>query len=121
MQGMSSDKSELEFLQAYMTEHSINSSTTLGYEQWRSSQGCSSREYKQIHLVLSREIVRWSQWGVDDVAEILTCLLILFSQQDGAHFSNKIGQIFDCWRWIIKIVCVCINHIFCQDPSLEIP
>ena len=52
--------------------------------------------------MLNRGIVTWGQKGVDDVSELLACLLILFSQEDGAHFSYKVGQLFEGWRLVIR-------------------
>ena len=35
---------------------------------------------------------------MNEVSGLLTCLLILFSQEEGTFYSNKIGQLFEGWR-----------------------
>ena len=70
----------------------------IGEWAWRSSPVPLSSENKEILLSLDKEIVTWGQKGVDDVSELLACLLILFSQEAGDSFSNRIGQIFEGWR-----------------------
>ena len=95
---MASDKTELEVLKIYLKENKMSDTATFKYEDWISSCWSHCSEYKQSHLVLIRGIVTWGQKGVDDVSELLACLLILFSQEDGAHFSYKVGQLFEGWR-----------------------
>eukprot|EP00092_Neocalanus_flemingeri_P083078 GFUD01104225.1.p1 GENE.GFUD01104225.1~~GFUD01104225.1.p1 ORF type:complete len:388 (+),score=81.38 GFUD01104225.1:95-1258(+) len=96
-----SDKTELETVENYMVESKISSTATIEYEQFRSSPWNKSPENERIHLVLSRKIVTWGKKGVDDISELLTCLLILFSQEPGGQFSRKIGQLYDCWRFVL--------------------
>ena len=101
IQSLASDKKELEVVETYLKESKISSSATfIEYEHWRSSPWNKSAESEQIHLVLNRDIVTWGQKGLDDVSEVLTCLLILFSQEPGGQFSMKIGHLHDCWRSI---------------------
>ena len=95
---MTSDKAELTVVENFLTENKINSSQALEIEEWRSSPWSICSEYKHRHLDLSREIVTWGQMGVDDVSKLLTCLLILFSQEDGPLFSSRVGKLFDGWR-----------------------
>ena len=99
-QGLASDKKELEVVERCLIDGKIPSCATIEYEHWRSSPWNKSAESEQIHLVLNRDIVTWGQKGLDDVSEVLTCLLILFSQEPGGQFSMKIGHLHDCWRLI---------------------
>ena len=80
---MASDKTELEVVESYLKENRISNTPTFEYEDWISSCWTLCSEYNQIHLVLNRGMVTWGQKGVDDVSELMACLLILFSQQDG--------------------------------------
>ena len=95
---MTSDKAELTVVENFLTENKINSSQVLEIEEWRSSPWSICPEFSMNHLDLNREIVTWGQMGVDEVSELLTCLLILFSQEDGPFFSSRIEQLFDGWR-----------------------
>ena len=95
---MTSDKAELTVVENFMTENKINSSQDLEIEEWRCSPWSICSEYKQRHLVLNKEIVTWGKMGLDEVSEVLACLLILFSQEDGPYFSSRIGQLFEGWR-----------------------
>ena len=95
---MTSDKAELTVVENFLTENKINSSQALEIEEWRSYPWSICSEYKHSHLVLSREIVTWGKIGLDEVSEVLACLLILFSQEDGPFFSSRIGQLFQGWR-----------------------
>ena len=101
-QCMASDETELEVVENYLKENKLSDTATFEYENWISSCWTHCSEYKQIHLQLNRDIVTWGQKGVDDVSELLACLLILFSQEDGAHFSYKVGQLFEGWRLVIR-------------------
>ena len=98
LQGMTSDKAELIVVENFLTENKINSNEALEIEEWRSYPWSICSEYKHRHLVLSREIVTWGKMGVDEVSELLTFLLILFSQKDGPFFSSRIGKLFQGWR-----------------------
>ena len=95
---MTSDKAELVVVENFLEENKINGRHPLEIVEWRSSPCSLSSENKQVLLVLDREIVTWGQKGLDDVSELLACLLILFSQEDGPFFSCRIGHLFEGWR-----------------------
>ena len=99
-QGMTRDKAEMKVVESFLSLNKINQSEPLniGEWTWRSSPVSLSSENKEILLSLDKEIVTWGRKGVDDVSELLACLLILFSQEAGESFSNRIGQIFEGWR-----------------------
>jgi len=96
VKNMTSDKSELETVERYLEVSNISKTATAEYESWRSSPWESAR-----HLALNRDIVTWGQKGLDKVSEILVCLILLFSQEDGEEFSTNIGQLHDRWRFIL--------------------
>ena len=95
---MTSDKAELVVVENFLEENKINGRHPLEIGEWRSSPSSLSSENKEVLLVLDREIVTWGQKGLDDVSELLACLLILFSQEDGPFFSSRIGHLFEGWR-----------------------
>ena len=97
---MTRDKTEMKVVENFLSLNKIDVSEPLeiGEWAWRSSPVPLSSENKEILLSLYKEIVTWGQKGVDDVSELLACLLILFSQEAGDSFSNRIGQIFEGWR-----------------------
>jgi len=101
--GLVSDKTEMEVVHNYLTKKdlSIMSRETIKYEHWRSSPWNKSAEFEKNHLLLNKEIVTWGQKGLDDVSELLVCLLILFSQEVGGQFSKKIGHFHDKWRFVL--------------------
>ena len=71
---------------------------------------------------LNREIVTWGQKGVDDVSELLSCLLILFSQEDGPFFSSRIGQLFEGWRLFSRLLSMIYIYVDSfQIDSLALP
>ena len=102
IQGWASDKTELEVLEHCLKESNISNSAVIEYEQWRGSTWNKCPEQEQIDHVLHKEISAWGQKGLDDVSELLVCLLILFSQDQGGQFSKKIGQLHDCLRYVMS-------------------
>jgi len=96
LKNMASDKSELETVETYLAVSNISKTNIAEYDCWRRSPWETAR-----HLALNRDIVTWGQKGLDEVSELLVCLLLLFSQEDGEEFSIKIGQLHDRWRCIL--------------------
>ena len=90
---MAAEQAELETVESYLAVSKISKTATAEYNKWRSSPWATAR-----HLALNRDIVTWGQKGLDEVSELLVCLLLLFSQEDGEEFSTNIGQLHDRWR-----------------------
>jgi hypothetical protein len=82
----------------FLNENKINGSEPKNIGELNCFSQYICPEYTKNHLDLNREIVTWGQRGVNEVSGLLTCLLILFSQEEGTFYSNKIGQLFEGWR-----------------------
>ena len=64
-----------------------------------------------MHFQLSSEIVSWGKKGVDSISELLTCLLILFSQEEGGAYSRNLWFLFDSFRYYketkqVQLICL---------------
>ena len=95
---MSSDKSELASVSCYLSDNHLDDQQLVQVGECLPLH--LTHQDREVLHHLDRRIVSWGHLGVDDVSELLVCLLILFSQEDGEHHSQAVHNIFQGWRLV---------------------
>ena len=76
-----------------MRRQSVDTSTSYPYEAWLRGLG---RSQDKFYRDLMKLIVNWANLYLDDVIEILVCLIIFF-RQNQVEFKN-LAHIETMWR-----------------------
>ena len=87
---------ELSLVNDYMSHQSVDTSTSYPYEAWLRGLG---RDQDHFYRELMKQIVNWANLYMDDIIEIIVCLIIFFRQNqvEWVEFKN-IAQIEAMWR-----------------------
>merc|ERR1711915_522466 len=88
IKGMTSDKAELQVVESFLNEHKIEAREQF----WGSFAHRIDPANQQMHEDLNTKILAWGRQGIDDISEILVCLMLLFSQNE-EHGSQKIKSV----------------------------
>jgi len=96
IKGMTSDKAELQVVESFLTEHKIEAREQF----WGSFAHRIDPANQEMHEDLNTKILAWGRQGMDDISEILVCLMLLFSQDEQLG-SKKIKSVAERWRFLL--------------------
>ena len=80
-------------MENYMRDHQVNPGICFPHEDWLRGLG---KHQDQNYTDLMQQIANWANFYLDDIIEILVCLMI-FIQQDQER-SENIDKIGIMWR-----------------------
>ena len=85
---------EINLTKIYMRDQEVDPGLCYPHDDWLRGLG---KHQDQNYRDLMQQIANWANFYLDDIIEILVCLLIFFKQDQGT--SNNIDQIGTMWRW----------------------
>ena len=95
LQGMVNTSEEITLMKNYLGDHQVNPGLCYPYDDWLRGLG---KHQDQRYRDLMQQIANWANFYLDDIIEILVCLMIFFKQDQDQETSENIANIGTMWR-----------------------